>query len=106
MAFLPKKIDAKKLFVLECKTSSFIETPGVTNSVTPLLTIVLVIFGSSNWSQIATRRPAFTNFGKYVFIEWCGKPAKAVSVSEPAPLFVSVIPSIFDARTASSPKVS
>ena len=39
---------AKKLFVFDCKTSSFIETPGVTSSVTPRFTIVLVILGSSN----------------------------------------------------------
>ena len=53
-----------ELLDLELKTSSFIETPGVTNSVTPLLTMVLVIFGSSSWSQMATRSPALTNFGK------------------------------------------
>ena len=62
-------MDAKKLLVLDCKTSSFIETPGVTSSVTPRFTMVLVIFGSSSWSQIATRSPALTNFGKYVFKE-------------------------------------
>ena len=40
--------EAKKLFDFDCKTSSFIDTPGVTNSVTPRFTMVLVIFGSSN----------------------------------------------------------
>jgi hypothetical protein len=34
------------------------------------------------------------------------KPANAVSVAEPAPRLVSVIPNIFEALTASSPNVS
>ena len=54
----------KKLLDFALRISSFKATPGVTNSVTPLLTMVLVCFGSSSWSQIATRFPAFTNFGK------------------------------------------
>mgnify|MGYP000064495024 CR=1 FL=1 len=56
--------EAKKLFDLDCNTSSFRETPGVTSSVTPRFTMVLVVFGSSNWSQMATRNPAFTSLGK------------------------------------------
>jgi len=38
-------------------------------------------------------------------MEWCGNPARAVSVSDPAPRFVRTIPSILEARMASSPKV-
>ena len=34
--------------------SALKETPGVTSSVTPLLTIFFASLGSSNWSQIAT----------------------------------------------------
>ncbi len=39
-------------------------TPGVTSSVTPRLTSFLVSLGSSSWSQIATRSPARTSFGR------------------------------------------
>ena len=44
----PKLIAAKKLFVFGDSTSSIIARPGVISSVTPLLTIVLVSFGSSS----------------------------------------------------------
>ena len=37
---------------------------GVTNSVIPLFTSFFVSFGSSNWSQMATRLPARISFGK------------------------------------------
>ena len=67
---LPRLIAAKKLFVFGESTSSIIARPGVINSVTPLLTIVFVSFGSSSWSHIATLNPAFTSLGKYVFNEW------------------------------------
>jgi len=41
-------IEARKLFDFFSKTPSFKATPGVTSSVTPLLTIDLVVLGSSN----------------------------------------------------------
>ena len=45
---LLKYIEAKKLFDFGCNTPSSDAKPGVTSSVTPLLTIVFVFFGSSN----------------------------------------------------------
>ena len=62
--FFPKCTAAKKLFSLLLNTLSFIATPGVTSSVMPRFTNVLVSFGSSNWSHIATRRPARINLGR------------------------------------------
>ena len=44
---LLKYIEAKKLFDFGCNTCHGVK-PGVTSSVTPLLTIVFVFFGSSN----------------------------------------------------------
>ena len=55
---------AKKLFSLYESTLSLMATPGVTNSVIPLFTSFFVSFGSSNWSQMATRLPARISFGK------------------------------------------
>ncbi|CAI8326205.1 MAG: Uncharacterised protein [Flavobacteriaceae bacterium] len=66
---LPRLIAAKKLLVLGDNTSSIIAKPGVISSVTPLFTIFLVSFGSSNWSQIATLKPDLTSLGRYVFSE-------------------------------------
>ena len=44
----PKYKDAKKLFDLGFNTPSIVARPGVTSSVTPLFTIVLVSLGSSS----------------------------------------------------------
>jgi len=63
------KTDAKKLLDFCSKIPSFKATPGVISSVTPLLTIDLVFFGSSNCSHMATRSPALTNLCRYVFSE-------------------------------------
>ena len=39
-------------------------TPGVTSSVMPRFTSFFVSFGSSNWSQMATRLPALISLGR------------------------------------------
>ena len=44
----PIYTDAKKLFDFGFNTPSIVANPGVTSSVTPLLTIVFVSFGSSS----------------------------------------------------------
>ena len=62
----PKCTAARKLFSRPSSTVSCMATPGVTSSVIPLFTRVFVSFGSSSWSQMATRRPARTSFGRYV----------------------------------------
>src|SRR5690606_31827953 len=64
MYFLSKYTEQRKLLDFDTNTSSLSATPGVTNSVTPRFTMVLVCLGSSSWSQMATRSPAFTNLGK------------------------------------------
>ena len=64
MFCLPKHTAAKKLFSLRFRIVPEVTTPGVTSSVMPRFTNFLVSYGSSNWSQIATRFPARTNLGK------------------------------------------
>ena len=77
-------------------------TPGVTNSVIPRFTSFLVILGSSNWSQMATRLPARTSLGKYVSNAWKGKPAISTLFACPLARLVCVIPKISEATIASS----
>ena len=55
---------ASQLFSRASRTWSFRATPGVTISVTPRLTMVLVVLGSSSWSHTATRWPARTSLGR------------------------------------------
>ena len=57
-------IAARKLLSLEASALSEIFTPGVISSVIPLFTSVLVCLGSSSCSQMATRLPALTSFGR------------------------------------------
>ena len=60
----PKWMAARKLFSLLARTLSPKATPGVTNSVMPRFTSFLVSFGSSSWSQMATRCPARMRRGR------------------------------------------
>jgi len=64
VAFFPKYTAAKNVFSLFAKILSLYEIPGVTSSITPRLTIFLVVLGSSSCSHTATRSPARTSFGR------------------------------------------
>ena len=55
---------ARKLFSRWFNTVSVTATPGVTSSVMPRFTSFFVSFGSSSCSQMATRLPARTSFGR------------------------------------------
>ena len=81
-------------------------TPGVTSSVMPRFTSFLVSLGSSSCSQMATRRPALTSFGRYVSRAWWGNPASSIDAALPLARRVSVMPRISLAVMASSQKVS
>ena len=61
---LPKCTAARKLLQSLLSTVSLRATPGVTSSVMPRFTSFLVSLGSSSCSQMATRLPARTSFGR------------------------------------------
>ena len=61
---LPRLSAARKLFSFTVRTLSPIATPGVTSSVMPRLTSLLVFLGSSSCSQTATRHPFLTSLGR------------------------------------------
>ncbi len=104
--FLSTWIAARKLFSFACNAPVALLTPGVTSSVIPLLTSFFVSFGSSSCSQMATRLPALTSFGRYESRAWWGNPASSTLCAFPLALRVSVIPRISLAAMASSEKVS
>ncbi len=79
-----------------------VSVPGVTMRVTLRSTGPLAVATSPTCSQIATDSPSFTSLARYWSMEWKGTPAMRIGCPADAPRVVSVMSSIFAARTASS----
>ena len=61
---LTKRANGKGKTIEMAGFPPLMETPGVTSSVMPRFTSFFVNFGSSNWSQMATRLPARISLGR------------------------------------------